>query len=96
MHLLQKKLAKSTTRWNDKKLRRGLSGMVVIHQSGTMDLAYNKSGVMGLSTTNKMLKLMGNRTGQVWSQSECQLRYKLEEKRLQNQESALSSFQTRE
>ena len=66
MHLLQQKLMKSTTRWNDKKLRRGLSGMVIIHQSGTMDLAYNKSRVMGLGKSNNTLKLVGNRTGQVW------------------------------
>ena len=35
--------------------------MVIIHQLGTVDLAYNKSGVMGLSTSNNMLKLAGNR-----------------------------------
>ena len=57
MHLLQQKQTKSTTRWNDKKLRRGLSGMVIIHQSGTVDLVYNKSGVMGASTSNNTLKL---------------------------------------
>ena len=66
MHLLQQKLMKSTTRWNDKKLRRGLSGMVIIHQSGTIDLTYNKSGVTGLSMGNNTLKLVGNRMGQVW------------------------------
>ena len=66
MHLLQQKLTKSTTRWNDKKPRRGLSRMVIIHQSGTVDLVYNKSGVTGLSTSNNTLKLAGNRMGQVW------------------------------
>ena len=57
---------KSTTRWNDKKLRRGLGGMVIIYQSGTIDLTYNKSGVMGLSMSNNTVKLAGNRMGQVW------------------------------
>ena len=66
MHLLQQKLAKSTTRWNNKKLRRGLNGMVIIHQLGTVDLVYNKSGVTGLSVSNNTLKLVGNRMGQVW------------------------------
>ena len=66
MHLLQQKQTKSTTRWNDKKLRRGVSGVVIIHQSGTVDLVYNKSGVTGLSTRNNMLELVGNRMGQVW------------------------------
>ena len=66
MHLLQQKLTKSTTRWNDKKLRRRLSGMVIIHQLGTVDLTYNKSGVTGLSTSNNMLKLASKRMGQVW------------------------------
>ena len=65
MPLLQQKLMKSTTRWNDKKLRRGLSGMVIIHQSGTVDLVYNKSGVTGLSASNNILKLVGNRMGQI-------------------------------
>ena len=59
-------LTKSTTRWNDKKLRRGLSRVVIIHQSGTVDLMYNKSGVIGLGMSNNMLKLAGNRRGQVW------------------------------
>ena len=66
MHLLQQKLAKSTTRWNDKKLQRGLSRVVIIHQLGTMDLVYNKSGVMGLSISNNILKLVGYMRGQVW------------------------------
>ena len=57
MYLLQQKLAKSTTRWNDKKIQRGLSRVVIIHQSGTVDLSYNKSGVTGLSASNNMLKL---------------------------------------
>ena len=96
MHLLQQKLMKSTTRWNNKKLRRGLSGMVIMHQSGTVDLVYNKSGVMDLSVRNNTLKLVDNRTGQIWWQSECQLRQMLEERRLQNQGSALSSFHTRD
>ena len=39
--------------------------MVIIHQTGTMDLAYNKSGIMGLSASNNMLKLADNRRGQV-------------------------------
>ena len=65
MHLLQQKLARSTTRWNNKKLRRGLIRMVIIYQLGTVDLAYNKSRVMGLSMSNKTLKLAGNRMGQV-------------------------------
>ena len=65
MHLLQQKLTKSTTRWNEKKLRRGLSRMVIIHQLGTVDLTYNKSWVTGLSTSNNTLKLVDNRTGQV-------------------------------
>ena len=39
--------------------------MVIIHQSGTMDLVYNKSIVMGLSTSNNMLKLAGHMRGQV-------------------------------
>ena len=65
MHLLQQKLMKSTTRWNDKKLRRGLSRVVIIHQSGTVDLAYNKSGVTGYSASNNMLKLVGKIRGQV-------------------------------
>ena len=65
MHLLQQKLMKSTTRWNDKKLRRGLIRVVIIRQSGTMDLAYNKSGVMGLGMSNNTLKLAGKRRGQV-------------------------------
>ena len=96
MHLLQQKLAKSTTRWNDKKLRRGLSGMVIIHQLGTVDLAYNKGGVTGLSASINTLKLASSRTGQIWWQLECQLRHTLEKRRLQNQGSALSSFHTRE
>ena len=66
MYLLQQMLAKSTTRWKDKKLRRRLSRVVIIHQLGTADLAYNKSGVMGLFASNNMLKLAGNRGGQVW------------------------------
>ena len=40
--------------------------MVIIHQSGTMDLVYNKSGVMGLSTSNNMLKLAGTCEGARW------------------------------
>ena len=59
MHVSQKKLAKSTTRWNDKKLQRGMSRVVIIHQLGTVDLAYNKSGVTGLSISNNTLKLAG-------------------------------------
>ena len=65
-HLLQQKQTKSITRWNDKKLRRELSGMVIIDQSGTVDLAYNKSGVTVLSASQNTLKLAGNRMGQVW------------------------------
>ena len=33
--------------------------VVIIHQSGTIDLAYNKSGIMGLSASNNTLKLVG-------------------------------------
>ena len=40
--------------------------MVIIHQLGTVDLAYNKSGVIGLGVSNNTLKLVGNRRGQVW------------------------------
>ena len=65
MHLLQQKLMKSITRWNDKKLRRGLSRMVIIHQLGTVDLAYNKSGLTVLSTSNNALKLAGHMRGQI-------------------------------
>ena len=54
---------KSTTRWNDKKLRRGLSRVVIIHQSGTVDLMYNKSGVTGLGMSNNMLKTRGQQEG---------------------------------
>ena len=39
--------------------------MVIIHQSGTVDLIYNKGRVTGLSMSNNMLKLAGNRGGQV-------------------------------
>ena len=63
MHLLQQKLTKSTTRWNYKKLRRGLSKVVIIYQLGTVDLTYNKNGVTGLSMSNNTLKLTGNRRG---------------------------------
>ena len=66
MHLLQQKLMKSTTRWNDKKLRKWVSRVVIMHQLGTMDFAYNKSGVTGLSMRKNTLKLAGNRMGQVW------------------------------
>ena len=59
MHLLQQKLMKTTTQWNNKKLRRGLSRMVKIHQAGTMDLANNKGRVMVLSKNNNTLKFMG-------------------------------------
>ena len=59
MHLLQQKLTKSTTRWNGKKLRKGLSRVVIIHEVGTVNLAYNKGGVMGLGMINNMLKLAG-------------------------------------
>ena len=59
MHLLKQKLTKSTTRWNNKKLQRGLRRVVTINQSGTVDLAYNKSWVMGLSTSNNPLKFVG-------------------------------------
>ena len=65
MQLLQQKLAKSTTRWNHYKLQRGLSRVVIVHQLGTVDLAYNKSGVTGLSISNNMLKLVGYMRGQV-------------------------------
>ena len=65
MRPLQQKLAKSTTRWNHKKLWIGLSGVVIIHQSGTVDLVDNKSRVMGLSVSNNMLKLAGHTKGQV-------------------------------
>ena len=63
IYLLQQKLEKSTTRWNDKKLQRGLSRVVITHQSGTVGLAYNKSGVTGLSMSNNMLKLAGHMRG---------------------------------
>ena len=33
--------------------------MVIIHEVGTMNLAYNKGGVMGLGMINNMLKLAG-------------------------------------
>ena len=59
MHLLQQKLTKSTTRWNDKKLQRGLIRVVIIHQLGIMDLVHNKSGVTSLSVSNNMLKIVG-------------------------------------
>ena len=39
--------------------------MVIIHQLGTMDLVYNKSGVMVLGISNNMLKLAGNMREQV-------------------------------
>ena len=96
MHLLQQKLAKSTTRWNDKKLWRGLSKVVIIHQLGTVDIVYNKSGVTGLSMSNNMLKLVGHTRGQSEWQPKRQLRHILEKWKLQNQGSALSSFYTRE
>ena len=63
MHLLQQKLTKSTTRWNNKKLQRGLSRRVTIHQAGTMDLMYGKGGFTGLSMSNNMLKLVGHMRG---------------------------------
>ena len=39
--------------------------MVIIHQSDTVDLAYNKVGVMGLSASNNALKLASNMREQV-------------------------------
>ena len=63
MHLLQQKLTKSTTRWNDKKLQRGLNRRVTMHQAGTVDLTYRKGGVTGLSMSNNMLKLAGHMRG---------------------------------
>ena len=65
IHLLQQKLAKSTARWNYEKHQRGLRGVVIIHQSGTVDLVYNKSGVTGLSASNNMLKLAGHTRKQI-------------------------------
>ena len=65
MHLLQQKLAKSTTRQNHQKLQRGLSGVVIIHQLGTMDLAYNKSKATNLGESNNMLKLVGHMREQI-------------------------------
>ena len=41
------------------------AGVVIIHQPGTKDLAYNKSGVKGLSVSNNMLKLVDHTRGQV-------------------------------
>ena len=67
MHLLQQKLRKSTTRWNNKKLQRGLISLVIIYQLGTVDLAYNKSRVMGLSTSNNKIRKLTEGTGLVRS-----------------------------
>ena len=54
---------KSTTGWNDKKLRRGLSRVVIIHQSGTMDLTYNKSRVTGLGDEQQHAETRGQQEG---------------------------------
>ena len=40
--------------------------MVIIHQAGTVDLAYNKSGFMGPIASNNTLKLVGHMRGHVW------------------------------
>ena len=41
------------------------SGVVIIHQAGTVNLAYNKSGVTVLSASINKLKLVGHTRGQV-------------------------------
>ena len=43
----------------------GLSGVVIIYQSGTVNLVYNKSKVTGLRVSNNMPKLVGNMKGQI-------------------------------
>ena len=39
--------------------------MVIIYQSGTVDLVYNKSGGTGCRASNHILELSGNMRGQV-------------------------------
>ena len=46
-----------------KKLQRGLSRVVIIHQLGTMDLTDNKSGVMGLWHEQQHAKTRGLNEG---------------------------------
>ena len=95
MHLLQQKLAKSTTRWNNKKLRRGLSRVVIIHQSGTVDLVYKKWG-HGPQCEQQHAKTRGLNEGTGLVTSRMSTQTHTGEKKAQNQGSTLSSFHTRE
>ena len=52
-------------------LQRGLSRVLIINQSGTMDLTDNKSRVTGLNVSKNILKLVGHMRVQVGWQPKC-------------------------